>query len=102
MSSMTSDGFWRVLWRMRMMSERVYCSVLSPEAVKVEGDSLTFSIGGENVTVYLSEGAMSKIIGGLNASLYEAMSKELERRQNSIDALKDEIKDVHDVLYGGY
>ena len=71
------------------MSERVYCSVLEPEAVKVEGDALTFSIGGENVTVYLSEGAMSKVIGGLNTSLFEAMSKELRERQNTINDLRD-------------
>jgi hypothetical protein len=87
---------------MMTMSERVYCSVLDPEDVTVKGDALTFSIGGENVTVYLSEGAMSKVIGGLNTSLYEAMSKELEERQRTINDLKDEIKDVHDVLYGGH
>lgn len=89
-----------MLWGMMRMSERVYCSVLEPEAVKVEGDALTFSIGGENVTVYLSEGAMSKVIGGLNTSLYKVMSKELEERQRTINDLKDEINDVHDVLYG--
>ena len=79
----------RMMRRMRAMSERVYCSVLEPEAVKVEGDALTFSIGGENVTVYLSEGAMSKVIGGLNTSLYKAMSKELEERQRTINDLRD-------------
>lgn len=79
----------RMMRRMRAMSERVYCSVLEPEAVKVEGDALTFSIGGENVTVYLSEGAMSKVIGGLNTSLFEAMSKELRERQNTINDLRD-------------
>lgn len=92
----------RMTRRMRTMSERVYCTVLEPEAVKVEGSSLTFSIGGENVTVYLSEGAMSKVIGGLNTSLYKAMSEELEERQRIIYDLKDEINDVHDVLYGGH
>jgi hypothetical protein len=77
--------------RMRTMSERVYCSVLDPEDVTVKGDALTFSIGGENVTVYLSEGAMSKVIGGLNTSLFEAMSKELRERQNTINDLRDAL-----------
>jgi hypothetical protein len=81
----------RMTRRMRTMSEKIYCTVLNPEDVKVEGDSLTFSIGGENVTVYLSEGAMSKVIGGLNTSLFEAMSKELRERQNTINDLRDAL-----------
>lgn len=48
------------------MTERIFCSMLFRDDVKIEGHALTLSFSGENHTFYLSDEALDKIRDELN------------------------------------
>ena len=76
------------------MTVHAYCTVINADEVEVKGSALTFRFAGDEHTFYLSPEAMRVLLEKLPGSLYDEMASENIR-------LERQLKDVHDVLYGG-
>ena len=68
------------------MTERVFCSMLSKDDVKIEGSALTFSFGDDSHTFYLTDEALDKIRDELNRRRDYEMN---EHRQQVAEGMAD-------------
>ena len=72
------------------MSEKIRCSVLRDTEVEVRGEAISFLFGSEKETYYLSEEAMTKLIGELSKSLYNKMASQIVHLERVKDAVIEE------------
>lgn len=76
------------------MTERIYCETIDHEGVEVKGNSITFKFADDSHTFYLTAEAIVSLLERLPIALYDKMASD------NVE-LTRQLKDVHDVLYGG-